>query len=120
MEEPTAVYSMGVTERLTTLTARQIRYWERYGLLAPTRTKGRQRLYSEADILRLREVKRLLGEGMTLERIKAYLVGRDARRGTAADAVANRLTDRGTAPQVRSLYHATDRDQLLRFIDKGK
>ncbi|HWH69544.1 MAG TPA: MerR family transcriptional regulator, partial [Candidatus Sulfotelmatobacter sp.] len=66
-----AVYSMGVAERLTGLTARQIRYWEQHGLLAPTRTKGGQRMYTEADVLKLKEVKRLMSEGMTLERVKA-------------------------------------------------
>jgi MerR family transcriptional regulator, glutamine synthetase repressor len=117
VESSIPVYAMGVAERLTGLTARQIRYWERHGLLAPSRTKGRQRLYSEADILRLKEVKRLLGEGMTLERVRAYLAARDAKKPRDD---SGRMAERGAAPQVQSLYHATNRDQLLRLIDKDK
>lgn len=119
MEDPSALYAISVAERLTNLTARQIRYWERYGLLTPIRTQGRHRLYSEADILRLREVGRLLSEGMSLERVKTYLAAKD-RTGPTADATARLAAERGAAPQVRSLYHATNRDQLLRLIDQEK
>lgn len=119
MEGTTPVYSMGVAERLTGLTARQIRYWEQNGLLAPSRTKGRQRMYSEADIVRLKEVKRLLSEGMTLDRTKVILAGKEAKRARE-EALANRQSERGSTPQVRSLYHATNRDQLLRLIDRDK
>lgn len=119
METNLPVYSMGVAERLTGLTARQIRYWEQNGLLSPSRTKGRQRMYTEGDIARLKDIKRLLGEGMTLDRVKAYLTARDAKKARE-DALANRQTERGGTPQVRSLYHATNRDQLLRLIDKDK
>lgn len=110
------VYSMGVAERLTGLTARQIRYWEANALLSPSRTQGHQRLYSQADIERLKEIKRLLGEGMTLQRIKTYLANRDARRrqGELADERAE------AAARLTSLYPLTNRAELMRILDRNK
>lgn len=114
----TPVYSMGVAERLTGLTGRQIRYWEQHGLIAPTRTRGRQRLYSEADIARLKEIKRLMGEGMALERVKQYLAAREAKqRRAAAPETAGRLERGG---RLTSLYPLNNRAELLRWIDKGE
>lgn len=113
----TPVYSMGVAERLTGLTARQIRYWEQHGLLAPSRTKGRQRMYSEADVLRLKEIKRLMADGMTLDRVKAYMADKDARRARiAADTVPTRMPER--IPGIGSLYTGSNRADLVRMIDR--
>ncbi|MFZ5827141.1 MAG: MerR family transcriptional regulator [Bacillota bacterium] len=120
----TPVYSMGVAERLTGLTARQIRYWEKHGLLAPSRTRGRQRMYSEADILRLKEIKRLMHEGMTLERVKAYYAAREARRTTTvnetpSERFSERLPTHLSGP-ARSLYTGGNRAELQRLIDRKK
>lgn len=113
----TPVYSMGVAERLTGLTGRQIRYWEHHGLVAPTRTKGRQRMYSEADILKLKEIKRLLGEGMTMERVKTHLASRESKRVRPGDEMlAARLAER--IPRGGSLYGGSNRAELQRIIER--
>lgn len=116
----TPVYSMGVAERLTGLTARQIRYWEQHSLLAPSRTKGGQRMYSEADVLRLKEVKRLMSEGMTLERVKAYYANRDAKRlrTPVMEAMTSRLGER--IPRGGSLYTGGNRAELERMMSERK
>ncbi|MFZ5815623.1 MAG: MerR family transcriptional regulator [Bacillota bacterium] len=117
----TPVYSMGVAERLTGLTARQIRYWEQNGLLAPARTRGRQRMYSEADILRLKEIKRLMHDGMTLERVKAYYAAREARRTPAVNEPSERFTERiptHLSGPARSLYTGANRAELQRLIER--
>lgn len=114
--ESTPVYSMGVAERLTGLTGRQIRYWEQHGLLAPARTKGRQRMYSEADILRLKEVRRLLAEGMTLERVKAHYESRESRRFRSQDSdsfLSGRIPRATT-----SLYGGGIRAEVERMMDR--
>lgn len=67
------VYPIGVVQRLTGLSARQIRYYEKEGLLSPSRTRGNRRLYSVADVQRLRQVKDLLAQGLNLEGARAYL-----------------------------------------------
>jgi MerR family glutamine synthetase transcriptional repressor len=112
----TPVYSMGVAERLTGLTGRQIRYWEQHGLISPTRTTGKQRMYSEADILKLKEIKRLLSDGMTMERVKANLARREVERlRSASQSSAARLGER--MPRTGSLYNQSNRAELVRFID---
>lgn len=112
-----AVYSMGVAERLTGLTARQIRYWEQHGLISPSRTGGGQRLYSESDVIRLKEIKRLMGEGMTLDRVKAYYTSREARRvRTGEESTSARNSER--TPRVTSLYAGSNRAELVRMMDR--
>ena len=54
-EEPCFVIS--IAARMVGLHAQTLRYYERVGLIWPSRTNGRQRLYSEADIERLRRIK---------------------------------------------------------------
>lgn len=113
----THVYSMSVAERLTGLTGRQIRYWEQYGLLTPGRTKGGQRIYSEADIFRLKEIKRLLANGMTLERVKAYYQSGENKRPRASDAILPRMGER--IPSVTaSLYGGNNRAEVERLIER--
>ena len=54
-DEPCFVIS--IAARMVGLHAQTLRYYERVGLIWPSRTNGRQRLYSEADIERLRRIK---------------------------------------------------------------
>jgi hypothetical protein len=54
---------MGVVERMTGLTRRQIRYYESAGLLEPYRTGGGHRLYSDRDVRTLIRIKALLQSG---------------------------------------------------------
>ena len=42
--------------------AQTLRYYERAGLIAPSRSRGRIRLYSRADLDRIRQVQRLIDE----------------------------------------------------------
>ncbi|MFQ6027047.1 MAG: heat shock protein transcriptional repressor HspR [Dehalococcoidia bacterium] len=56
-EEPCFVIS--IASRMVGLHAQTLRYYERVGLVWPSRTGGRQRLYSPADIERLRRIKTL-------------------------------------------------------------
>lgn len=49
------------------MTVAALRAWEsRYGLLAPARTAGGQRLYREADVTRVRAVRTLVAEGWSV------------------------------------------------------
>jgi MerR family transcriptional regulator/heat shock protein HspR len=42
--------------------AQTLRYYERAGLVRPSRSRGRIRLYSVADIARLRQIQRLIND----------------------------------------------------------
>ena len=54
-DEPCFVIS--VAARMVGVHAQTLRYYERVGIIMPSRTGGRQRLYSMADLDRLRRVK---------------------------------------------------------------
>ncbi len=60
-------YAIGTAARLAGIPPETVRIWERrYGLLAPGRTEGGHRLYSEADVSLLRAVRVLLDAGMRI------------------------------------------------------
>ena len=64
-EEPCFVIS--IAARMVGLHAQTLRYYERVGLIWPSRSNGRQRLYSQADIERLRRIKTFTDDmGMNL------------------------------------------------------
>ena len=64
-DEPCFVIS--IAARMVGLHAQTLRYYERVGLIWPSRSVGRQRLYSPTDIDRLRRIKRFTDEmGMNL------------------------------------------------------
>jgi MerR family transcriptional regulator/heat shock protein HspR len=60
VDERGGVYTMSVASRLTGMHPQTLRKYERAGLLTPTRQQGNQRLYSQADIERLRRIRYLV------------------------------------------------------------
>ncbi len=73
---------IGDVARLVGTTPRTIRYYEEIGLLAggPERPSGRHRLYTQAEVERLREVMRLKHLlGVSLEELKTLLTAEEAR-----------------------------------------
>jgi MerR family transcriptional regulator, repressor of the yfmOP operon len=73
---------IGDVARLVGTTPRTIRYYEEIGLLPklPGRHHGGHRLYSDAEVERLREVMRLRNLlGVSLEELKTLLAAEDAR-----------------------------------------
>jgi MerR family transcriptional regulator/heat shock protein HspR len=76
-QEPCFVIS--IASRMVGLHAQTLRYYERVGLIWPSRTSGRQRLYSPADIERLRRIKTLteeLGANLAGAEIALKLMGK--------------------------------------------
>jgi MerR family transcriptional regulator, heat shock protein HspR len=59
-EEPAFIIS--VAARMLGLHAQTLRYYERVGLIIPSRSRGRIRLYSRADLERIRQVQRLIDD----------------------------------------------------------
>ena len=59
-DEPMFVIS--VAARLVEMHPQTLRYYERAGLLKPTRSSGKIRLYSQREIDRLRKIARLTSE----------------------------------------------------------
>lgn len=67
------LFSMGIVQKLTGLTARQIRYYEENELIHPERTSGNRRVFSFNDVDRLLDIKSLLDEGVNLAGIRKVL-----------------------------------------------
>jgi DNA-binding transcriptional MerR regulator len=78
---------IGDVAKLAGTTPRTIRYYEEIGLLpqAPARESGQHRLYTDAEVERLREVMRLKDLlGVSLEQLKTLLAAEDARAAVRA------------------------------------
>jgi MerR family transcriptional regulator/heat shock protein HspR len=64
--EDEAVYVISVASKLSGLHPQTLRQYDRLGLVSPSRTIGKNRRYSLRDIVKLRNVQRLVGEGINL------------------------------------------------------
>ena len=68
-----AVFVISVAAELAGVHPQTLRIYEREGLVRPKRTTANARRYSERDIQRLLEIKRLTGDGMNLEGVKRVI-----------------------------------------------
>ncbi len=67
-------YFISVAARMVSLHPQTLRYYERVGLVKPSRTRGQTRLYSPSDIDRLRKITRLTDElGVNLAGVEVIL-----------------------------------------------
>ncbi|MFD5215254.1 MerR family transcriptional regulator [Microbacterium sp. NPDC058345] len=69
----TPLYGIAVAAQLVDMPEATLRLFERKGLLAPSRSDGGTRRYSDDDIDRLRRVGRLRDEGMNIAGIGRVL-----------------------------------------------
>jgi DNA-binding transcriptional MerR regulator len=86
-EKPGTVPGLRIGEvaRRTGMTTAALRAWEsRYGLLAPARTAGGQRLYREADVDRVRAVHRLVSRGWSVAGAVSEVLAQPDGPGEAA------------------------------------
>lgn len=71
-EEPAFVIS--IAARMVGMHAQTLRYYERVGLVSPSRTQGNIRLYSQRDVERLRQIQRLVNDlGLNLAGVDIIL-----------------------------------------------
>jgi MerR family transcriptional regulator/heat shock protein HspR len=67
-------YVISVVARMLGVHAQTLRYYERVGIIEPSRSRGRVRLYSQRDIERLRQVKTLMNDfGVNLAGVEVIL-----------------------------------------------
>jgi len=82
-----AHYPISTVATLTGVNPVTLRAWERrYGLITPTRTGKGHRLYSMADIERIKEVLRLVEEGIPISQVRQALDSGPRRPAEATDA----------------------------------
>jgi len=68
------IYPIRTVAQLTGVNPRRIRAWEeQYRLIAPARTGGGHRLFSEEDVERIRWIKAMVERGMSLKGIQRLL-----------------------------------------------
>ena len=74
MTEPRrGVFAISVAAEMVEMQVQNLRVYERRGLLAPERTAGGTRLYSQADVDRLHRIRELLAAGLNLAGIAMVL-----------------------------------------------
>jgi len=74
LPEDEPIYVISVAARLVCLHPQTLRYYDRIGLMRPTRTLGRTRLYSRGDIERLKKISRLTDDlGANLAGVEVIL-----------------------------------------------
>ena len=106
-------YRIGEVAAQLGVTARTIRYYEELGLLGTSagRPKGGHRAFTDADVLRLRELIRLRDLlGLSLEELSLLAEAEEARAelrdrwsGTDSDAERLRIVDEATTHVRRQL-----------------
>jgi MerR family transcriptional regulator/heat shock protein HspR len=68
-----ALYIISVAAELAGVHPQTLRIYERKGLIAPARTEGRSRRYSDRDIALLRHIQELTNEGVGLAGVRRIL-----------------------------------------------
>ena len=67
-------YVISIAARMVGMHAQTLRTYERIGLVEPKRTPGNIRMYSQADVARLRQVQRLINDlGVNLAGVEVIL-----------------------------------------------
>jgi MerR family transcriptional regulator/heat shock protein HspR len=61
-QDDNPIYSIGTVSRMLEISVETIRLYERRGLMLASRSDGRQRIYSEADVERLRCIRAAINE----------------------------------------------------------
>ncbi len=67
-------YVISVAARMLNVRTYTLRYYEKVGIIEPSRSKGNVRLYSDTDIDQIRKIKTLMNElGLSLAGIEVIL-----------------------------------------------
>ena len=113
------VFVISVAARLLEMHPQTLRKYEREGLIAPSRTNGNLRLYSDRDIERLRQVKYLVEErGLNLAGVQLAMELTHRLRELRARAQAQvKATENGrAADEGRSDGLCREMDAVLALL----
>ncbi|MBX5474498.1 MAG: helix-turn-helix transcriptional regulator [Thermoleophilia bacterium] len=105
------IYMISIAAELVGMHPQTLRMYEQKGLVRPKRTPGGTRLYSEADVERLRIIQRLTGElGLNLAGVELVLRLEDELR--RAHARIERLQEQ-LREEVQKVHKQYRRDLVL-------
>ena len=86
MTDTTPVYAIGVAAKLCNVHPQTLRTYERLGLVTPARLNEKNRMYSEADVRRVRQIQRLTQDlGVNLAGVEVILRLLDQMEDMRAD-----------------------------------
>ncbi len=91
-------FAISIAARIVGLHAQTLRYYERAGLVRPTRSSGRNRLYSQRDIERLQQIRRLtedLGLNLAGVEVSLRMMDRMAQMEKEMEWLRRRLGEHG-------------------------
>ena len=90
-DEELALYVISVAAQLSGLHPQTLRQYDRMGLVSPSRAQGRERRYSLRDIALLRNVSRMVSEGINLAGIKRIIELESAMSNMAIEVAKLRI-----------------------------
>jgi len=109
-----ALYTIGEVALLCDINPVTLRAWQRrYGLLKPQRTDGGHRLFNDADIDLIREIKRWIDTGVPVSKVQALLLNEslDGSNGWRdQQEVLLQLLQNGNIPRLRQWLKERTRD----------
>jgi DNA-binding transcriptional MerR regulator len=120
MPDPPALLRIGALSRRVGLSDHVLRAWERrYGLLRPLRTEGGFRLYSEADVARVRRMQEHLAAGLSpAEAARAALSERVGDPGVDAPRWADGPEPAGAAAALTRALDDFDEPAAHAALDR--
>lgn len=102
--------------KIVGITYRQLDYWARTGLVAPSVQRaegsGTQRLYGFDDVVQLRVVKRLTDTGVSLQRVRVALEELQQRGRNLADVTL--------VADGQSVFMVDDNRQVIDLLMRGQ
>jgi len=119
------LFVISVAARLVEMHPQTLRKYEREGLIAPSRTTGNLRLYSDRDIERLRQVKYLVEErGLNLAGVQLALELTHRLRDVRSRLASGGHTENGTQPDTDAgIEMSREMERLLAmlgFVDEAE
>ena len=91
LDDELALYVISVAAQLSGLHPQTLRQYDRMGLVSPSRAQGRGRRYSLRDIALLRNVSRMVSEGINLAGIKRIIELESAMSNMAMEVAKLRI-----------------------------
>ena len=119
IDEQTPLVPIGIVEELTGLSKRQIRYYDKLGLVVPERTEGNKRRYSLNELKDLFLIRDKLAVGCSIEEIKKMFETTDynyIEKSITQPEKTNRFDDE----QRINLYTPSYLDVMLERLTKDK
>ena len=109
LEDNEPIYVISIAARLVGMHQQSLRYYERAGLVSPQRTRGGIRMYSNADIHRIRQAQSLIDQlGVNLAGVDIILRMSEQLRAVQEElAAVRREFDRLRGTRLPAPYAGT-------------